>query len=75
VTRSSENNERANERCEELSFAGRIERVRTLAIEHLRESPMRSLAFVPNVGHAQRPDLDPPRGHRLANGLLAPLTC
>ena len=74
VTRSSENNERANERCEELSIAERVERVRSLAIETLRGTPLGALAILPNVGHAQRPDLDPPAGHRLANGLLAPLT-
>jgi hypothetical protein len=77
VTRASENNERTapNERCEELSMTGRVDRVRTLALECLRDSPMRAIAFIANVGHAQRPDLDPPAGHRLANGLLAPLTC
>jgi hypothetical protein len=75
VTRSSEINERASERCEELSLGGRVERVRSLAIETLRGTPLGALTVVANVGHAQRPILDPPVGHRLSNGLLAPLTC
>jgi hypothetical protein len=79
VTRASENNERTtpNERCEEFSATGRCDRVRHLALEYLRVSHVhsRAVAVLPNVGHAQLPDLDPPAGHRLPNGLLAPLTC
>jgi hypothetical protein len=77
VTRASENNERtdASERCEELKFSNRHDRIRRLAMENLRTTHVRSVVVIPNVGHSQLPDLDPPAGHRLANGLLAPLTC
>lgn len=77
LTRASENNERtsSSERSEELSIASRHERARGLAIETLRDSHMRAVVVIPNVGHSQLPDLDPPAGHRLANGLLAPMTC
>ncbi len=79
MTRSSEINERStsNERCEELTMTGRCDRVRNLALEYLRVSHVHghALAVLANIGRSQLPDLDPPAGHRLPNGLLAPLTC
>jgi hypothetical protein len=77
TTRASENNERvdSSERCEELKFSNRNERVRRLAMENLRGTHVRAIVVTPNAGHSQLPDLDPPAGHRLANGLVAPLKC
>lgn len=77
VSRASEINERADssERCEELKFSNRHERARSLVMENLRTTHVRAVVFMQNVGHSQLPDLDPPAGHRLANGLLAPMTC
>lgn len=78
LTRASEQNERttSSERSEEMSVANRCDRARLLAIENLRiTNNVRAVLFTANVGHSQLPDLDPPAGHRLANGLLAPMTC
>ena len=77
ASRASENNERtdSSERCEELKFSNRHERARSLVMENLRTPHLRSVVVMPNLGHSQLPDLDPPAGHRLANGLLAPMTC
>ena len=77
MTRASENNERTNssERSEELTVASRHDRSRSLAQENLHTTHVRAVVLMTNIGHSQLPDLDPPAGHRLANGLLAPMTC
>lgn len=77
MTRASENNERtqSSERSEELTVASRHDRTRSLTQENLRTAHHRAIVVIANIGHSQLPDLDPPAGHRLPNGLLAPLTC
>jgi hypothetical protein len=61
------------ERCEDPTLTARFEHDRLHALER------RVAAFAqsarPSLGHAQRPVLLPLPGHRLANGLLAPMTC
>jgi hypothetical protein len=75
-TRSSESQENAppSERQEEFTTMGRFDHER-----HMKQE-QRQLAIifeVPSVhlGHTQNAVLLAPSGHRLANGLLAPLTC
>jgi hypothetical protein len=77
VTRASVNSERtdASERCEEIQFSHRNERIRRLALENLRSAQVRALVVTHTTGRSQWPDFDPPAGHRLSNGLLAPMTC
>ena len=75
LVRVAENNEHGSqrERVEEPTPVRRIDHDR-----HLR-SEYGVAAFLqptrPTLGHAQRLVLDSLPGHRLANGLLAPLTC
>lgn len=63
----------SNERGEDPSLTSRFEHDRLMHLE------CRVAAFVeltrPNLGHAQRPVIEPHSGHRLSNGLLAPMTC
>src|SRR4029078_6897644 len=75
-TRSSESQENAppSERQEEFPTAGRIDHERQIKLEQ------RQLAIIfevpsAHLGHTQNAVLLAPSGHRLANGLLAPLTC
>lgn len=77
MTRSAESVENGSpkERCEELSPAARLDHGRHLRLEYCRVVNTHALPTQLSLGHAQRPVLDPPAGHRLPNGLLAPLTC
>jgi hypothetical protein len=77
MIQAAENGERTNssERSEELTIASRHERARRLAELHLHTTQFRAVMVVMNIGRTQLPDLDPSAGHRLANGLLAPMTC
>ena len=75
-TRSSESQENAppSERQEEFTTAGRVDHERQIKLEQ------RQLAIIfevpsTHLGHTQNAVLLAPSGHRLANGLLAPLTC
>lgn len=65
----------SEERSEEPSVSGRLDHARSLRIDYCRLATMRSCLMPQSLGHAQRPVLEPPSGHRLPNGLLAPLTC
>jgi hypothetical protein len=69
-----EENSPAKTRLEELSIGHRLSPQR-----QLRNDVVRLAAHVflsPRfLGHTQNPILNAPRGHRLPNGLLAPLTC
>ena len=74
LVRASEINELASrERIEEPTITRRVEHERHLHLEN------RVAAFLqparPCLGHAQCQILHPLPGHRLANGLLAPITC
>jgi hypothetical protein len=75
-TRSSESQENAppSERQEEFTTVGRFDHERHMKLEQRRLA----ITFeVPSshLGHTQNAVLLAPNGHRLANGLLAPLTC
>ncbi|HEY3392420.1 MAG TPA: hypothetical protein VGK58_06925 [Lacipirellulaceae bacterium] len=74
VVRTAEMNEHGSrERAEDPTLAHRVELERYLRFES------RPAVFLQpaqrSLGHSQRPILEPPAGHRLANGLLAPITC
>jgi hypothetical protein len=75
LTRSSELNEISSqrERNEESSYANRVDNEKHLRLSH-GFTTFVQLAR-PLLGHAQRCVLAPPSGHRLLNGLLAPITC
>jgi hypothetical protein len=76
LIRSAEASESGSpkERCEDPTIVARVQHERQFLEFHRSYAaflrPMRSA-----LGHAQRPVLDPLPGHRLTNGLLAPLTC
>jgi hypothetical protein len=75
VVRATEAGESSgsHERSEDPTLTTRFEHDRLLGLAS------RVTAFVqparPCLGHAQRPVLELLPGHRLANGLLAPMTC
>ena len=74
VVRSTELNEQGSrERSEDPTLAHRV------VLERFLRFDGRPAAFLQparlSLGHSQRPVLEPPAGHRLANGLLAPITC
>ncbi len=71
----SNGNGPSEERSEELSVTRRLDHTRSLRIDYCRLGTMRSCLMPQSLGHAQRPVLEPLSGHRLPNGLLAPLTC
>jgi hypothetical protein len=76
LIRSVESSESGSpkERCEDPTFTSRIQHERQFLQFHRGVA-----AFLqptrPALGHAQRPVLAPLPGHRLTNGLLAPITC
>jgi hypothetical protein len=74
VVRTAEMNEQGpRERAEDPTLAHRVELER-----YLRFASGPCAFLQPDrilLGHSQRPILEPPAGHRLANGLLAPITC
>ena len=74
VARSAEMNEHGSsrERAEELTLVHRLELDRHLRCEN---RPAAIMQPARSLGHSQRPILDPLSGHRLPNGLLAPITC
>jgi hypothetical protein len=75
-TRSGESQESApiSERQEEFTHLGRFDHERQLKLEQRRQA---SIFEVPSshLGHTQNSVLPAPSGHRLSNGLLAPITC
>src|SRR5690349_3931309 len=75
-SRSGESQETAptSERNEEFTTAGRLDHERQLKLTQRR---LAIIFHVPSahLGHTQKIVLPAPSGHRLANGLLAPLTC
>jgi len=75
-SRSSESQENAppSERQEEFTTMGRLDHERLMKLEQRR---LAIIFEVPSshLGHTQNAVLFAPSGHRLANGLLAPLTC
>jgi hypothetical protein len=75
VVRATEAGETSgsHERNEDPSLTTRFEHDRLLSLESRVASFLQLVR--PCLGHAQRPVLDLLPGHRLANGLLAPMTC
>jgi hypothetical protein len=70
----SEESAPSSERQEEFTALGRFDHERQMKLEQRR---LAIIFEVPSshLGHTQNPVLFAPSGHRLANGLLAPLTC
>ena len=65
----------AKNRVEELSFGHRVNAQRQLRLEAGRVTAS-LLPLAPRLlGHAQNPVFNALGGHRMPNGLLAPLTC
>jgi hypothetical protein len=62
-------------RCEEFSLSHRISPQRQLRLETARVFGVHMIFSPRLLGHTQNPVLSAPRGHRLPNGLLAPITC
>jgi hypothetical protein len=78
--RSSESQENApaGERSEELATVNRCDHAnhaRHLRWERLRPAFTSKISFISEMGHAPEVATHAPDGHRLSNGLLAPLTC
>ena len=76
-SRSAEMSESApsKEHKEEISTPGRCDRHRHLPIGDHPSVILFIHRATPTLGHAQHDVLETARGHRLPNGLLAPLTC
>jgi hypothetical protein len=75
--RSSESQENApgSERTEELATVNRCDHVRHLRWERLRPAVTSKISVFFDKEHASDVATHVPDGHRLPNGLLAPLTC
>jgi hypothetical protein len=74
VVRTAEMNEQGSrERVEDPTLAHRVELERYLRFASGPGAFLQPVRI--SLGHSQRPILEPPAGHRLANGLLAPITC
>jgi hypothetical protein len=76
--RTSELNEisSANERVENVAFASRPESLRRTTQHGRREAIVFTSSIQARLGREQRTEsLSPSDGHRLPNGLLAPMTC
>ena len=65
----------ASERQEEFTTLGRHDYERLLKFEQRRLAIIFEVPACDRLGHTQNAVLFAPSGHRLSNGLLAPLTC
>jgi hypothetical protein len=66
----------ANERVENIAFASRPESLRRTSQNGRREAIVFTSSIQARLGREQRNEsLAPLNGHRLPNGLLAPMTC
>jgi hypothetical protein len=76
-SRSTESQENipASERSEEFTTLGRFDHERQLKLEQRRLAIIFEVPACSRLGHTQNIVLFVPSGHRLSNGLLAPLTC
>lgn len=63
------------ERCEDFSAVGRFDHYRNLRLEQRRTVNTVAPPTRQTLDRAQSAALRSPPGHRLANGLLAPITC
>ena len=75
--RSSESEESAppSERQEEFTTLSRCDFERLMKYEHRRLATIFEVPASSRLGHTQNVVLLAPSGHRLSNGLLAPITC
>jgi len=76
-SRSSESQENAPpiERQEVVTTVGRHDHARHIKLEQRRLAIIFEVPASTQLGHTQNAVLLAPSGHRLSNGLLAPLTC
>jgi hypothetical protein len=65
----------AKNRCEEQSLGHRVNMHRQLRLEAGRMTVAPTLLAPRTLGHTQNPVFNALGGHRMPNGLLAPLTC
>ena len=65
----------ANERVENVAFASRPDNMRRTSQHGRREVIVFTSSIQARLGRDQRPQPATPDGHRLPNGLLAPMTC
>jgi len=65
----------AKNRCEELSFGHRVNLHRQLRVHASGVTAALTLLAPRSLGHTQNPVFNALGGHRMPNGLLAPLTC
>jgi hypothetical protein len=76
--RANEMNETGSpkERVEDVSFVTRTASLLRSALHGRREAIVFTSSIQARLGRDERrPELVPPGGHRLPNGLLAPMTC
>jgi hypothetical protein len=71
----SQDNAPANERPEEFTTVNRCDHARQLKLERLRPAVTHKISSASRLGTTPTKSLRAPDGHRLSNGLLAPLTC
>ena len=71
----SEENAPTSERQEEFTTFSRCDFERLLKYEHRRMAIIFEVPASSHLGHTQKVVLLAPSGHRLSNGLLAPITC
>lgn len=71
----SEENRPVDERQEESAANFRIDQHRQMKLDERRLAFTFEVPTPARLGHTQNKVLFTPSGHRLANGLLAPLTC
>jgi hypothetical protein len=71
----SEGSTPPSERQEEFTALGRFDHERQMKLEQRRSAIIFEAPSSSHLGHTQNVVFLAPNGHRLANGLLAPLTC
>lgn len=70
-----EENSPVKNRTEEISHSNRVSLQKTLRADAGGITTALLLPGRASLGNTQNPVLSSPRGHRMPNGLLAPLTC
>lgn len=74
-TSDSEENLPVDERQEESTANFRVDQHRQMKLDERRLAFAFEISFPARLGHTQNKALFTPSGHRLTNGLLAPITC
>jgi len=65
----------AKERVEDVAFMTRAVGLMRTALHGRREAIVFTSSIQARLGRDQRPEPTKPSGHRLPNGLMAPMTC